>query len=393
VAPLRAERARSPAVLILFSDTGGGHRAAARALDEALRAVEPDVQVGWADPLIGQGSAIARRITSLYPTIIKRSPPTWGAIFHASNTAPSFAAVTAALRSQLVSVLEEKLRLTDPDVVMSVHPLLNHVTAAVLRRDRRPRGLMTVVTDLIDVHRGWLCPRADLIVVPTEEAHRAAMRRRVRSDRLRLFGLPVDPRFRPPMPGEQASVRRRLGLDADRPTVLVAGGGEGSGSLCDQVLALSLEPHPWQVIAVCGRNQRLRERLLGVRFQTPTLVLGFVQDMPDLMRASDLAVGKAGPGAIAEALATGVPLVLTGYLPGQERSNVRYVVDSGVGRYAPRPDRLLEAVAELLGGAGSGYQEMAAHARALAHPQAALRTASACLGLVAHYMATSHARR
>jgi 1,2-diacylglycerol 3-beta-galactosyltransferase len=242
---------------------------------------------------------------------------------------------------------------------------------------------MTVVTDLIDVHRGWICSRADLIVVPTEPARRAALQWGVRADRLQQLGLPIDVRFRPALPGEQGAVRRRLGLDADRPTVLVAGGGEGSGGLWDQVLGLSKEPHPWQVIAVCGRNERLRGRLLGVRLQTPTVVLGFVQDMPDLMRASDLAVGKAGPGAIAEALATGVPLVLTSYLPGQERSNVRYVLDSGAGRYAPSSRQLLEAASELLGGDGSVRRAMAARAAELAHPHAALDIASACLGLPA----------
>jgi len=345
--------------------------------------VEPAADVVWFDPLIGQGPAIARRITSLYPTIIKRSPPTWGAIFHASNTAPSFAALRAALRSQLGGVLDDQLKLADPDVILSVHPLLNHVTAAILRRDNRQRALMTVVTDLIDVHRGWTCRSADLVVVPTEPARQAALRWGVRPDRLRLLGLPIDVRFRPPFPGERAAVRRRLGLDADRQTVLVAGGAEGTGGLLDQVLVLSLEPHPWQVIAVCGRNERLRSRLLGVQLQTPTVILGFVEDMPDLMRASDLAVGKAGPGAIAEALATGVPLVLTSFLPGQERSNVRFVVDSGVGRYAPSSRRLLEAASELLGGDGAVHRAMALRAGELAHPRAALDIASACLGLAA----------
>ena len=289
----------------------------------------------------------------------------------------------AALRNQLGRVLCEQVRQAGPDVVLSVHPLLNHVTAAVLRRDSRRRALMTVVTDLIDVHRGWACRSADLIVVPTEPARQAALRWGVRAERLQLLGLPIDVRFRPPLPGEQGEARRRLGLDPDRPTVLVAGGGEGSGDLWDQVLTLSNESHPWQAIAVCGRNERLRHRLLGVRLQTPTVVLGFVHDMPDLMRASDLAVGKAGPGAIAEALATGVPLVLTSYLPGQERSNVRFVVESGVGRYAPNSRRLLEAASELLGGDGSVRRAMAARAAELAHPRAALDIAGACLGLSA----------
>jgi 1,2-diacylglycerol 3-beta-galactosyltransferase len=339
---------------------------------------------------MGQGRAVARRLASLYPTIITRSPTTWGAIFHASNTAPSFATIRTALRAQLLPVLSRALLSADPDVVLSVHPLLNHVTAALLRREDRHRPLMTVVTDLVDVHRGWACRAADLVIVPTEAAERA-VRRWVPAERVRLLGMPVDLRFRPPEPGEPGLVRRRIGLDENRPTVLVAGGGEGSGGLFDQVRALSEQPQPWQVIAVCGRNERLRRRLLHLRLETPTLVLGFVDDMPELLRASNVAVGKAGPGAIAEALATGVPLVLTSYLPGQERSNVQFVMESGVGRYAPQPARLVAAVRDLLGGDEEARQQMRARAAALTRPGAALQSAKACLELAARYRAASHA--
>jgi 1,2-diacylglycerol 3-beta-galactosyltransferase len=335
---------------------------------------------------------VARRLASLYPKIITRSPNTWGAIFHASNTAPSFATIRTALRAQLVPVLGRAVAAADPDVVLSVHPLLNHITAGLLRREGHRRALMTVVTDLVDVHRGWACRSADLVVVPTEAAERAA-RRWVPADRVRLLGMPVDLRFRPPAPGEPAVMRRHLGLDEHRPTVLVAGGGEGSGGLYEQVRALSEQRQPWQVIAVCGRNERVRRRLLHLHAETPTLVLGFVDDMPDLLRASDVAVGKAGPGAIAEALATGVPLVLTSYLPGQERSNVRFVVESGVGRYAPRPQRLLTAVSDLLCGDDGECLQMRARAAALTRPGAALETATACLELADRYRAASQASR
>ena len=393
LATVRTAGGAHPSILILFSDTGGGHRAAARALDGALHELQPDARITWCDPLIGQGRLIARRISSLYPTIIKRSPAGWGAIFHASNTAPSFTAIRTALYAQIRPALLRALHESDPDVVLSVHPLLNHVTATRLPYEPRRRALMTVVTDLVDIHRGWVSRSADLVVVPTVQAERAARRRGVHADRVRLLGMPVDLRFRPPWPGEPAAIRHRLGLDEARPTILVAGGGEGSGGLLDQVRALAEQPRPWQVIAVCGRNERLRRRLLGQSFATPTLVLGFVDDMPDLLRASDLAVGKAGPGAIAEALATAVPLVLTSYLPGQERGNVRYVTEAGVGIYAPRPGRLLEAVSGLLGGRSGAYRQMRALAAALARPRAALDAARCCLDLAASYSAASQASR
>ena len=349
--------------------------------------------VTWCDPLIGQGRLFARRVTSLYPVIIRRSPTAWGTIFHATNTAPAFAAVRAVLRAQVPAVLQAQLAATDPELVLSVHPLLNHVTAAILRRRRRRAPLVTVVTDLAQVHRGWACRSAALVVVPTEMARAGVLRWGVSPSRVRVLGLPVDLRFRPPEPGERDSIRRRLGLQPERPTVLVAGGGEGSGGLLEQVRALALAPQPWQLIVVCGRNEPARRQLLATRLATPTLVLGFVDDMPDLMRASDLAVGKAGPGTIAEALTTGVPMVLTSYLPGQETGNVRYVAATGAGAYAPRPARLLATVEHLLTGDGVLYRQMAARAAELARPGAALAIAASCLETAAAYRAAGQASR
>jgi 1,2-diacylglycerol 3-beta-galactosyltransferase len=169
------------------------------------------------------------------------------------------------------------------------------------------------------------------------------------------------------------------------------GGGDGSGGLLQQVRALASEPHEWQVIAVCGRNETLRQRLSAAHFGTPTLVLGFVDDMPELLRASDLAVTKAGPGAIAEALATGIPMVLTGYLPGQETSNVQYAESSRIGVYAPRPEQMLQAVRELLTVNHERYRTMAAAATSLAHPHAALDIARETLELARRYSAASQA--
>jgi 1,2-diacylglycerol 3-beta-galactosyltransferase len=94
-------------------------------------------------------------------------------------------------------------------------------------------------------------------------------------------------------------------------------------------------------------------------------------------------VTKAGPGAIAEALATEVPLVLTGYLPGQETPNVDFVLESGIGVYAPRPEQLLEAVQRLLAGDGAEVREMAERAAEIAHPYASLDIARECLALAA----------
>jgi 1,2-diacylglycerol 3-beta-galactosyltransferase len=337
------------------------------------------------DPLICEGQPVVRRLASLYPKIIQRSGSAWGVIYHASNTRAAFGALRGLFGGQVRRVITGQLKTQDPDVVLSVHPLLNHVALAAIRRSGQPRGLMTVVTDLIDLHRGWALPEADLVVVPTEPAAEVVRGLGVPAERVLPLGLPVDLRFRPPAPGEKQALRRRFGLEEGRPTLLVLGGGDGSGKMLQQVRALAWGEHEWQVIAVCGRNEKLRRRLSRVRFSTPTAVLGFVDNMPALMRAADLVVTKAGPGAIAEALASGVPLVLTGYLPGQETANIRFVTEAGFGLYAPRRDELREAVERLLSDAGKEANAMAARAAAIARPYASLDIARECITLVRRY--------
>jgi 1,2-diacylglycerol 3-beta-galactosyltransferase len=121
-------------------------------------------------------------------------------------------------------------------------------------------------------------------------------------------------------------------------------------------------------------------------------VLGFVEYMPELMRACDMVVTKAGPGAIAEALATGLPLIITGFLPGQETPNVDYVVDSGFGAYAPKDSDLLDEVRVLAEG-GPTWREMSRKAQDLAHPYASSDIARECLLLAARYRASAQASR
>lgn len=384
-----------PTILILFSDTGGGHRAAARSLEGALLQLEPRARIQMVDPLMGDqsSSSVIRRLAGLYSPMIQRSPAVWGAVYHSSNTRPAFAAIRGVFGGTVRRAIARAIQTGDPDLVLSVHPLLNHLAWQAIQRGGRRRGLVTVITDLVEFHRGWMFPRVDRIVVPTDAARQACLRAAIPEDKLRLLGLPVDLRFRPPAPGERAAVRRRLGLDEDRFTILVAGGGEGSGKLVEQVRALSARDANWQLIVVCGRNEKLRRRLSRVDFGHRALILGFVDNMPDLMRAADLSVGKAGPGAIGEALATGVPVLLTSYLPGQETQNVAFVEEMGIGQYVPKKELLRKAVLELTGEGSAAYRAMAAKAASISRPYASLDIAHECLQLAATYSASSQASR
>ena len=161
------------------------------------------------------------------------------------------------------------------------------------------------------------------------------------ADRLAPLGLPVAAEFcRPPLDeAQRRELKRELGLRGEF-LVVLTGGAEGSGRLRRGAAAILRQVEDVDVVVICGRNRSLRRRVsrLAERTEDGRLTAqGFVGNMADWLRCADIVVGKAGPGTIAEATCCGAPLVLTSFVPGQEKGNAEFVTESGAGVYAPRP--------------------------------------------------------
>jgi 1,2-diacylglycerol 3-beta-galactosyltransferase len=251
--------------------------------------------------------------------------------------------------------------------------------AAELRGGRgtaAPRvPFVTVVTDLGAAHPLWLHRGVDLCFVPSTSFVRAAKCKGLCDAQLRLHGLPVRQDFAE-VRRRGAAARRGLGLLPDRRTVLIVGGGDGVGKLGAIVQAvgdrLSRSQQPSQVVVVCGRNKRLLRQLQEQRWpeNVHVHVEGFVTRMSEFMAAADCIVTKAGPGTIAEASICGLPVMLSGHLPGQETGNVKHVLANGFGAYSRNPRVIARTVATWLDDPVC-LELLSANARAAARPSAA----------------------
>jgi len=335
--------ARRP-LLFLIADTGGGHRSAARAVGQALDRMYPGrFAPVLCDPLGGPGAArLLRWVTGLYGPAVRLAPWLWGAAYHASDSRPAAGLLRRTLLRAADRPAADAARACRPVAIVSFHPLTG--PAAVAARDHAVPGTpaVTVVTDLARMHAAWLRADADVIVAPSG--------RPVRGDGAPWVaaGLPVTRDFwgGPLRPDERAARRRSLGLSEDRFLVLLAGGGEGTGGIGRRATAVLRRFGDVDVVAVCGRNQRLKRRLdrLAARCGGRLTVTGFTDNMAGWLHCCDLVVTKAGPGTIAEATCCGAPLVLTSHLPGQERGNAEFVTGAGAGRRARGVGRLLAEI-------------------------------------------------
>ncbi|MDQ6748985.1 MAG: glycosyltransferase, partial [Candidatus Dormibacteraeota bacterium] len=356
---LRTELMR-PRILFLFSDTGGGHRASASAVARALELEYPahfDVQL--VDPFVQGGGPLLGWIVYRYNFMLKHLPRTYGFIFHATNNRAIMRLAIRVFGRQVRPGLRRHLQELKPDGIVSFHPLTNHVTVEVMDEIGIKVPFITVVTDMVDLHRFWLTGRADLVVVPSTEARRYCIKRGLDPRKVHVEGLPVNPNFTGPASREERrEMRHKLGFEPDQPTLLMAAGGEGAGRLGAFARALDNAGLGLQLVVVCGRNAKEREKLSRRTWKGKVHVLGYVDNMPELMRAADTMVTKAGPGTITEALVSGLPIFLTGFVPGQEEGNVRFVEEEGVGFFTPSPRKLVKAVRARMINDTQGFDRM-----------------------------------
>lgn len=375
---LHEERDYLLRILILMSDTGGGHRSAAQAIEQALQHRAGDaVQVSVVDYLALSGFPLSW-LRPGYSVIIHH-PWLWRLLSRATD----HSILRAVLHGPIGGLVRRAVRLAvqneSPDVVVSVHPLATAPASDSLQGMSRARRLphadrlplVVVVTDMVTIHPAWAAPWAEAVVAATENARNTLVRYGVPAERISVLGLPVDARCAE-RTASRADLRRQLGWDESRFAVLLVGGGEGAGGLEEQVEAIAEATQGVQLAVVAGRNERLQERLRGRDWGLTVHSYGFVHNMPDLMQAADLLVTKAGPGTISEALVCGLPMVITSALPGQEEGNVGYVVDHGAGLLAPTSTGLAQIVKRLSGESGSGeLSALAQAATRLAKPDAA----------------------
>jgi 1,2-diacylglycerol 3-beta-galactosyltransferase len=337
--------ARLP-LLFLVADTGGGHRNAARAVGQALDRRYPGrFAPVLCDPLGGPGSArLLRLVTGLYGPATRLTPWLWGAAYHVCDSGPAMRLLHRMLLRLADQPASETANTQRPAAIVSFHPLTG--PSAIAARDGAVPGApaVTVVTDLARTHAAWCYPGTDVIIAPRRPG-------RDGRDGWVTAGLPVTRDFwgGPLRRHERAILRRSLGLREDRFLVLVTGGGEGSGGIARRTAAILRRCPDVDVVAVCGRNRRLKRRLdrLAEASGGRLTVTGFTRQMADWLRCCDLVVTKAGPGTITEATCCGAPMLLTSHLPGQETGNAEVVTSAGAGQRARGVRRLLAEIDSL----------------------------------------------
>ncbi|MBM4412290.1 MAG: glycosyltransferase [Chloroflexi bacterium] len=340
---------RRKRILFAISDTGGGHRSGAQALHAALlqHPQGRDIDYDTIDLITATGLPLLRNAPKLYDHLSTRWLPLFNLFFQLTNgrrrvdTIAQIAYLTA--QRNIKRTLDE----FKPDLVVSVHPIANRFIGHARATYTMPFRFMTVVTDLVSLHTSWGDPDADVCIAPTHEGAQVLIDQGMPVEKVVYAGFPVHPKFTA-CTFTTDMARHVLHIDRERFTVLLTAGGVGSGRLRELVISLHQAYPAMQLLVVTGRNAALRNELQRLNLPEHVRIYGFVDNMEQLMAASDVVVTKAGPGTLMEALVMRRPVVITEAVGLQERGNITFVLDRGLGAHSRHIRDIVQSVGDLM---------------------------------------------
>lgn len=369
----------SKRVLILSASSGAGHTRAAQALEKAFAARSDVQEVRHEDALRFTSPAFRSFYSRAYIDMVNRAPGVLGWLYDYADK-PWKDENRRLMIDRLNAIpLINAMRKYRPDTVVCTHFLPSEIMSWLICRRAIQAKHAVVVTDF-DVHAMWLCRHVSRYFVAMEETKVHLEQLGFISNRITVSGIPVDPDFA--INKDKAAMRHKLGVHPERPTILLSAGGFGVGPIEHIVKSVMGIKHQAQILAMCGRNDELRNRLneLNENNQTNVIVkaVGYTTEMDEYMAASDIVLGKPGGLTTSEALTKGLVFVVVNPIPGQEERNADHLLEEGAAIRCNNLPTMAYKIDKLLANPQK-FEEMRNAALRLSRPLAAANIAESMM--------------
>jgi processive 1,2-diacylglycerol beta-glucosyltransferase len=360
-------------VLILHALLGTGHQSAARALGAAFTQL-PGVEAIVEDSLDFVNPALSSLWKGAYKGLSERAADLYARLYRSSDTPDAGQAALSNLHGAEIGrvffrKLERYVAETRPDAVIAVMSVPLALMSQLKVQGALGCPLYAVITDYV-AHSTWLYPDVARYFVPSDFTAQLLAWQGLAPEQIQVTGIPVGAAIAAPK--DQAEVRARRGLPADRPLLTVFGGGVDPAAIHFIVSQLLAAGRPLTLAVCAGRNEALLEALADLEGNDTVGMVkyGPIDFVDDMVVASDLVISKPGGLITSEVLARGRPMVAIAPLPGQEEPNADFLAATGAG-VALRVPELAPAVALHLLSEPELLAHMAAGAARVGRPRAA----------------------
>ena len=374
-------------VLIFSVSVGTGHTRAAEAIKIAMQENYPGSQIEIIDTFKNINPILGKLIFGTYLTMIKKMPVLYRQLYNNADEGKKFGdfsrdkfnvIIDKFTRTKILNIIND----FNPDIIICTHPFPLGIMSRLKMSKYMDRPVAAFITDYI-IHHYWIYKNIDKYFVAVIEQKEGLVARGIPDSRINVTGIPIHPHFNQPLDKEK--IKFQLGLDRSLPTVMVMGGGLGMGPVGKIVKYLANCDLSAQLIVVVGKNDKLQRKLEEVNRNT-TLnlqILGFVENVHELMEAADIFITKPGGLTVAEALAKGLPMLLTKPIPGHEEKNAEYLIKAGAALDAQDEKGLVDIINQCLQNPEK-IKEMSQKASGIGNPSSADQVAAILASIGTH---------
>ncbi len=344
----------TPKILIISSDTGGGHRSAAAAIAEGLEKFwKGDSSVVRIIKAVEDSHHLTERLVVLYNWVLRHKQGWMKYLYWAVNKIRP--ETREFVQKRCIGYVRGQFEKWCPHVVVSVHPLTQHIFARILKElnltDQVP--LVTVVTDpCYGFWKGWACSDVSLYLVANGDARDQLIDYGIDPGKIKVSGMPVNPKFHEVDETDAQNARRFYGLDPDKFTVFVNAGWIGGGNIPQIFRELVRGELDVQAIFLAGKNEdlRLEAERIAMQAKFPVKVIGYSNEIEKLMQSANVMVSKLGGLTTFEALACRLPIIADATTPPmpQEAGTVRLIEDRGAGILLKRTADIVPTIRNLV---------------------------------------------
>lgn len=360
-------------VLILTAGFGDGHNAAARNVREALELTSPEVEVTVADLYERSYKKLNSIAKKAYLGAVRYTPRLWAGFFKLLDHSPWLAdgRGLARLHETLAHLIED----TQPDCVVSTYPAYGPLIHSLYQEHcERPFRFLTIITDARSVNSLWYRTGSDRFVVCDDATAKVLQQAGVEKDSIAALGFPISPQFaltpaHPPQRPKSGTPLRVL--------YSINTGQKKCGKAVDRILEI---PNVELTVTV-GRYSELKEKLArrAMEYEGRLHVLGWTNQMPQLLQSSHVVIGKAGGASVQEAIAAKCPMIINQVIPGQEEGNANLILDWNIGTVADGKKEVASWIERLAEDEGELWTQWRTQMEKVSRPDAALKIAQLVL--------------
>jgi len=322
----------SKRVLVLSASVGAGHLRAAQAVELALRQLAPEAVVKNVDVLELTNAAFRRVYAKAYLDLVNKAPHVLGYFYDLMDRP-----VSPRRTSDRLRLTAEKLNLrpflrflgSEPwDVIVNTHFLPAELIASLRAKHKLATPHLTVTTDF-ETHRLWVNQPCDHYFSATSEGAAYLQHWGVPAGDITVSGIPIHPVFS--QPKDRGECLRRQGLAGDRPIIVQISGGFGVGPIEEIFRGILAIEVPVEIVVVTGRNETAKRQLeqIAAPERHRVKILGFTDQIDELMAVADIVVSKPGGLTTSEILARGAAMAVVNPIPGQESRNSDFLLEKG----------------------------------------------------------------